>query len=117
MITCEKICGAVIGLWHLACLPKCIIYQKKFTHLPAFRSSAFFINSNVSDGMIRCDVGTGYNAFESDTRYQLRVQMRIERWTVTVNGSNDKTKQNTEKKGKEKRRKLQKCCARCKMER
>lgn len=29
------------------------------------------MNSNVSDGMIRWDVGTGYNAFESDTRYQL----------------------------------------------
>lgn len=48
--------------------------RNDLTHLPALRSSVFFMYSNVFDGIIRCDDGTGYNAFESDMRYQLELK-------------------------------------------
>lgn len=57
---------------------------KALTHLPESLSSAFFMSSNVCDGTIRCDEGTGYNELESDCRNHLDVRTTVQNTYIFI---------------------------------
>lgn len=111
MITWREICWWLIASWHLTCLPKCNLSKDiyPFAGVPFVR--IFYEQQRVR----RYDSLGRWHGIQCvwirHTVPTVRVQVTIERWTGTVNGSND-NKKNIENKTK--RRKLQKCFARCK---